>query len=494
MLITACSKQDLSRNPQNPPVSQPTTENGMFRFSIPVALTGEPYHSSNLTAVVSIAKENGQVVWKDTALNVTTGMPVKTAAIQLPTGDYKLTSLRLVYGSVNTHFAAPVAGSEKASLVPKPLAIDFSVEKTITNEVNVEVIKVIEGDKPAAFGYPVGAFDNGQQENSPFIKVKVKAIMVVGGVTYDSIPASLMLTTYDAQGEMTTTYSPLNAGTNVINLLKSAVRYDMVVSKWGTNNSMTVSRGNVEEGKLFIIAGQKQAKQLKSERTYKLLNGQEIPDTKTDYHYDFSGNLSRIDYWLRKMDTNTPFLAFTDRFEYENGKVAKVTRINEETGSVMRTSDFSYDAQGKVIGISENENSMTAAGSVQYLNSNEVKIHYSYTGRSFDMNYFMLFKNGNLVKSTAATTNNSGETGEYSYDFNINPYRHMNWPDLFLSHSSNSNITSQNKQYSGSYPSAEPYSRIYKYDNDGFPTEVVKNFKSYTSGQFLFSTKTVYVY
>ena len=68
----------------------------------------------------------------------------------------------------------------------------------------------------------------------------------------------------------------------------------------------------------------------------------------------------------------------------------------------------------------------------------------------------------------------------------------MNWPTLFMEHSSKNNVTSQQKQ--ANYATTEPYSFFYKYDADGYPVEVTKNYMSYPSGNFAYATKTVFVY
>jgi hypothetical protein len=77
---------------------------------------------------------------------------VTTSSMQLPLGEYKLTRFRLVYGSVNTHFAAPISNSAKASLVQKPLSIDFKVERDASKDVTVEVVRVQEGERPPFSG------------------------------------------------------------------------------------------------------------------------------------------------------------------------------------------------------------------------------------------------------------------------------------------------------------------------------------------------------
>ena len=52
----------------------------------------------------------------------------------------------------------------------------------------------------------------------------------------------------------------------------------------------------------------------------------------------------------------------------------------------------------------------------------------------------------------------------------------------------------QQRAYYGSYPANVAYSFEYKYDNEGYPIELISRYKSYTTGQHLFTTKTVYNY
>lgn len=499
-ILSACSKDDIIKMPPagnnggegTPP---PVIEKASVYFMTNADLTGQPYHTSNLRAVVTIVNEKGEEVAKEKILSLSLPNPVKTGSLQLPVGNYKVTSFRMEYGSVNTHFVTPVSGSSKASLVQYPLALSFKVEKNITNEIPVEVLKVQTGEKPQQFGYPSGAFDYGQEDANPYMKVKLRAIMQIGDVIYDSIPAALTITTWNNQGEMNTTYSHLNAGINEVQILKAAVKYKFTVSKWGTNDEMTLDRNNVDNVTVYTLGGSKTAKKLKSERVYKQVNGADVAESKTDYFYEAAGKLSRIDYWLKKKD-NSSYLAMVDDFEYNNGRVTRIVRTNKEDRSVMTITSFSYDNSGKVTGISQNDNGVQTNASVEYFHyeRKEVKIHYTYPGRSNDMNYYMIFRGGNMVESSAVTSNNNTELGRYDHDFGINPYAHMDWPNLFLSNTSKNNTTTQYKEYHGSYPTADPYSFNYTYDADGYPTQVIKHFKSPVSGSFLFSTKTVFIY
>jgi len=499
-ILSACSKEKITLPSPPPPDHEsdggkPAVEKASMHFVTNADLTGQPYHTSNLRAVVTIVNDKGQEVAKDKYLFLSLPNPVKTESIELPLGNYKLTSFRMEYGSVTTQFATPIAGSAKAALVQHSLAMDFKVEKNNPNEITVEVLRVQKGEKPQQYGYPSGAFDYGQEDASPFVKVKIRAIMKIGDIIYDSIPAALTLTTWNDKGEMTTTYGHLNAGTNEMQVLKAAVKYEFLVSKWGTNDAMTLDRKDIDENNVYTLGGSKEAKKLKSERVYKQVNGVDVPDSKTDYFYEAGGKLSKIEYWLSKKD-NTPFLAMADDFQYTNGKATRIVRTNAESRSTMTVTSFAYDNAGKVTSIAQNDNGIQTNASVEYFSYNrkEVKIHYTYPGQTNEMNYYMTFSGGNMIENSAVTSNNNTESGRYDYDFNVNPYIHMNLPDLFLSNSNKNNVTTRSKEYHGTYPTADAYSFQYTYDADGYPTQLIKNFRSPVNGNYLFSTKTIFVY
>ena len=94
----------------------------------------------------------------------------------------------------------------------------------------------------------------------------------------------------------------------------------------------------------------------------------------------------------------------------------------------------------------------------------------------------------------ARSSTGAGESGSYTYDHNINPYVHMSWPDLYLSHESRNNVVAQQKNYGGAYPSGDPYKFAYQYDADGYPTSKITTYKSVFTGEDLYTTRTVYTY
>lgn len=493
LFLGSCKKDPIAvPSPGNTP--QNNIEKGNISFFNSLDLSGQPYHTSNLRAVVTIINDKNVEVIKDSLIQITINGFVKTGTLELPIGNYKLTSFRLEYGSVNTHFVAPITGSIKASMVQHPLSLDFKVEKGVIKDIPVEVLKVQSGDKPQAYGYPSGAFDYGQENANPVLKIKMQSIMQVGEVLYDSIPASLTLTTWLIDGERTTSYISLSPGINEISLLKAAVKYDFVVSKWGTKDAISVNRQDIDQVSIYTLGGSKTAKKLKSEIVARNVNGTYVAESKTNYIYNSTGNIYLIEYLFKKAD-NTIYLSMTDRFEYSGSRVQKITRYDEQSQKILYQTSFAYDIQGRVIDMIKEENNTKITAKVDYFfyTRPEIKISYDFPG-SLDMDYYTTYYRGNIFTSSALRTNGDTEQGNYEYDFNINPYKHMNWPDLFLSHHSKNNLTVMRMQYHGSYPQNEPYLFNYTYDADGYPTSVIKNYQSYITGKPTFSTKTIYAY
>lgn len=492
-VFASCSKEPLMPKPTPTPGNPGPSPSGKIVFAVNQSLTGEPYHSSNLTAVVTVVDKNNRVVADEKLLTLDLNGTVKTENMELPAGTYKLTRFRLVYGSINTHFASPVAGSAKAAGVQKPLPLEFTVIAG-GGIVPVDVAKVSTGEGPQQFGYPAGSFDNHQEENNPYMKVKIKAIMQIGDVVYDSIPASFTLTTWNSQGEMSTTYHQLKAGVNELQLLKAASKYRFHVSKWGTTDEMTLDRQHVDAATVYVLGGSKAAKKLNSERTYALVNGQYVPESKTDYVYNAEGRLFRVYHYLRDTD-NRPYLAKAEHFQYNGNRLEKISRYDGKN-VLQGYTGFTYDQQGKVRSMShlESEQLTTATVDYQYGPNPEATIHYSYNDQTYTMAHNMSLYGGNIQSSTTYVENQLSVTSRYDYDNGINPYVHMNWPDIYFSKFSKNNVTRQYNNYYMHMPLAEPYEFSYTYDADGYPKELVKKFRSLPGYQHTKTTKTVFEY
>src|SRR5690606_17640405 len=210
-----------------------------------------------------------------------------------------------------------------------------------------------------------------------FLKIKIKVVMQIGDVSYDHIPASLRITTWNDNNEITTTYSSLDAGVNEIQVLKSAKRFGFLVSKWGVNDAITIERNEINENTIYILGGSKDAKMLSSERVYKIVNGRDVADTKTDYFYDHTGKLIKIDYWVKKPD-NSNLLSMIDWFIYDGNRLTKIKKVNLADNTTLKETQFTYNAQGIMTNMVEKENDFETAAAISYLPAQQnINIQYN---------------------------------------------------------------------------------------------------------------------
>jgi hypothetical protein len=309
------------------------------------------------------------------------------------------------------------------------------------------------------------------------------------------VPAGLTLTTYSQNGQMTTTYLSLQAGSNEVRLDRSAASFKLRISRWGISDEMTLTKAQVDEDTEYILGGSKAAKKLKQEATLKLVNGNYVPESLIKYQYLSNGNLNQIEHY-EKNGNGTAFLSMKEVFTYNTtGKVEKIS-CYDESNALTQTTSFHYDVQGKIINMTERSLNSEINAAVTYSTQQQsqgIHIQYQYNS-GLVMNQTLVLLRGNIIASNAHTSNMTGETGTYDFDVNINPYAHMNYPDILFSNFSRNNMTVHRKSYMGHYPVTDPYQFQYAYDADGYPTEVIKSFRKPSNNQHLFTLKTIYTY
>ena len=219
------------------------------------------------------------------------------------------------------------------------------------------------------------------------------------------------------------------------------------------------------------------------------------PSGKSVYSYNPDGKLQKIEFYDKLPQYSDLRLSWSKVYVYTNGKLTRLNYLSDQ-GAAFGYLELTYNTTlTKITGMKE----------VSYDQSTEASVAYSYpTGYAqidFDyvfangrgMQYSLKIKDGNKTEDLAQSMS-GGESGTYRYDFNINPYAHINLPNVYLSNLSKNNLVDQNKTYSGSIPSVEPYKFEYTYNEEGYPTELLKSFKNYSTGEHLFKIKTVYTY
>lgn len=334
-----------------------------------------------------------------------------------------------------------------------------------------------------------------QQPNDPSkppASIVLRAVIKVGDIIYDSIPASIGLEIWENQERKSLSYHQLEPGNNRVQLPSTSGIYKIRFSKWGINEELTLAPKDVIADSVYTLGGQKKAKKLKAEYDYVLKEGIYQPERKVEYFYQDDESLKKIVYHAKKAN-GEPYVSLVSNFDYQEGKLKSILNYDEnenQTGSIK----FFYDARGRVAGMTKSGTDEAYADVEYSRQDKEIVIRYTYPGKTYSMLYVMQINEGNLAFYNASTSNHGGEQGNYQYDLQINPYVHMNWPDFMLTHTSKNNIIASSQSYYGAYPVAVASGYNYTYDGDGYPKELVKTYKAYLTGQYLYSTKTVYVY
>ncbi len=335
---------------------------------------------------------------------------------------------------------------------------------------------------------------DGNQEDS-LITIQVRAVIRIGEITYDSVPARLNIISWD-NGKARVQQISLKPGANEVKIHKQSSHHELELVKWNMSDKMVLDKANVQENMLYLIGGGKAARKLKREMEYVLINGQYVAKGSTEYIYDGQGKLERVMYY-KKNKQGVIYTALSEWLSYSGHQVTKINKF-DSAGTMVEELSFNYDQQGKIISMRKDDISgvITRSTVTRMATENgiETLISYKYSHTSIVMEYAMLFNRGNLWQGVATTNHHNSEIGRYNYDTQINPYAHMNWPDMFLSRQSKNNVVWSGKEYYGNYPISNPVNYRYKYDGDGYPIELLKDHQAYNSTNILYTTKTTYHY
>lgn len=325
--------------------------------------------------------------------------------------------------------------------------------------------------------------------------VRVRAIVQVGDITYDSIPARLLFTSFDSANVAHSRTLNLMPGVNQIKVPKAHIAYQLRLSAFGQTLEQSIVAAEYNPAMVIEFNGSRQPKRLSKEESYRMIDGQAVPDGQTFYEYAANNRLSRIVYYKKFPHSADLQLDFSEQYNYESGRLKIInlyTYYNERMGFI----EFVYDGSGRITNMHQEmsgQHTYAAVNHALFNGEGSIGIDYLYhTGHA--MEYVMEFSGGNKVSEAGTTSAGKSEGGGFTYDHYINPYAHMGMLNIYLSNLSKNNLVGQQKGYSGSIPSAVPYKYEYKYDADGYPVELLKSFRSYLDGKHLYQIKTVYTY
>jgi hypothetical protein len=479
----SCKKPGIEI-PTEPPF--PIETKSYVQFSTNgVQLTGTQYH-----ALVSIKKSSGEEVVsnKKITLNYVQGTYI-TDKIALDKTDYRLSKFIVLGAADSAIYATPKAGTSKASQVNYPIDISFSITQNVVKSVPVEVVKITDADAAANFGYTDSDFGF-----LSTLTVRVKLKINVGQVAYDNLQGKLVVTATGNQGRQWSREIDLQKGFTNVRVPENFDSYQFQVAKWNVAAHRNIAGSAIQPGMLVELEASRAPKRLIEEETFIESAGNFNPDSRAEYFYNSAGSLSEIKDYQKSVQVSGLPLTNIYRFTYNNSFLESINRFSPDQTNTGHTS-FYYDAGRLSFMINKSYDQETSAN-IFYNNADgvdKIKATYLYHNGS-SIIYNMKFNDGNKISDDAASSNNGGETGIYSYDDYINPKYQLGYPDLYFSNVSKNNIVNQQKSFAGAIPQSVPYKYEYVYNTDGYPTEVFVSYKGYTSQQHLYRIKKTFKY
>lgn len=219
--------------------------------------------------------------------------------------------------------------------------------------------------------------------------------------------------------------------------------------------------------------------------------------TSSTYNFTYNGNK------IVSIDSET----FSKTFSYTDNLITKIVELNNETHK-QTTFDYLY-SDNKLIKIicSDNYN-------LNYVYNQDGTVSYEKTTTDTNNNIVLLFhgvisfKNGNVYEDKKIDDNTDvnilqKEEVSFVYDTKRNPLNNIVGYDKLLDHFnaiSSNNTTLCVKNNSISYlgtdqiiSSATQHSRVFKYDNEGYPTEILSE-KPVFENQNTNHQKSLYFY
>jgi hypothetical protein len=289
-------------------------------------------------------------------------------------------------------------------------------------------------------------------------------------------------------------------GRNKLSLSKSASKHVFRLEKWGTVDELTITKDELVPNSTFTLGGALEAKKLTEVITSKIISGVSQPLSRRLYQYNGSGRVSEIQTFRKRADQST-YLDMKERIEYSGDRLDNITRYNEQ-GEIKGSTYFGYRGDGSLVNIVEANGAEKTTAELNYTageggpgNADHfIDIKYGYTHHYYTTDYNLQVKGGTVVRSVKSSTNSAYEEGQYQYDFSINPYIHLGLPDLYLSNYSKHNRIREVKQYFKDYPLEDAYQFTFKYNSEGYPTELVVKYKTYLTGQHAYDIRTVFKY
>jgi hypothetical protein len=484
--LASCTKDEEIAPVENP------QESPTFSIQLKIAVTAESGLEGlppvdNLKALFNITHEDGSSYKDDSlvTLSLKDGYLV-SQPINSSKGNFKVGKLWLIADNGDVVYAAPEPASPKAveSNISVPFSFAINQQNQIT-EVSLQVLAIHESDLPYEFG-----FDDDQAfGDRPYHLVTVQTNVQVGSIPYNDLDLQIDASAHNDQLTPWQKSFEIVDGRGTVKLPKKYNNHTLAFEIWGQRVEKVITDEEVEGMEEILMETNHILKRIKRTENF-IMEPQLKLQNITEFFYDQSDRLSKATYYHRVPATGEMEISMHDEFTYSaENRVATVARSNPDGEYLYSRQDYYYDGQGRILKIDEPE---SAGPKTAIFNYNEQSkslesIHYQfYAGQSIWFPFRII--GGNLITNMASS-------GDGVYDKNINPFAHQGYTDIFLRNISKNNVLNHEPQNaSNGFPTLVKDKSEYVYDADGYPTEIITTFNSYTSGEFAFREKKVIEY
>jgi len=413
-----------------------------------------------------------------------------SAPLELPAGNYQLQQFTAIDSDNKVIYATPKKGSDKAGQVTLPLLIEFSVSQNTTSEVAAEVLAVSPDDTPADYGY--SNFGVGGTNSNSEVLIKTNVKIEIGGVLYENVDAQIRVSGYDSYNglQWTKDFNFTGPDDNVLAIQNGYHHYSIeLLDKWGIHDiqsdipaqAIWDSRVDGPLPTTYVLAGSKNAKKLSS---YITSFEVDAPgggtvfrlDSKVQYRYNNSEELENIRHQSYNSQTSQFEEASLDVFTHEGAFVSHITTYL--LGKLYSDYDYQYGVENKVTLTMHynNELVLTQSSATNQTNDHMNVSYSSSNGNAFKYEFDILLKN--IVNDKTTQSSQLCNQGNYQYDKNINPFRHLGYADFnFQNWSANNKVTEDVHYLACGFPTLIPVSHSYTYDQEGYPLEKITTYK-----------------
>lgn len=337
-----------------------------------------------------------------------------------------------------------------------------------------------------------GPLSSQASNSSVLIKTNVK--IEIGGVIYENVDAHIKVSGYDSLDALqwAKDYNFEGPEDNVLEIAGGYDHYSIqLVNKWGINDLQSEIPGKaIQDGKAdgplpvtYVLGGSKNAKRLLSYVTSREINSPTgniyQTDSRTAYTYNFDGSLRFVQHETFNTQTNQFEEISIDIFSHAGTAVSNIkTYLDSQLHSEFQ---YSYGAENKIKQILYSDGGLiwTQVSTADF-NKGSLSASYSLSnGNSFSYGFDFQLKN--IVRDKTIQSGQLCNQGSFTYDKNINPFRHLGYVDFnFLNWSANNKLTEDVQYMTCSYPTLIPISHEYTYDDDGYPVTKITTYKSGT--------------